>query len=243
MPISEADIKAVICDFGDTLVDARHLFEQEAIHLQRTLSESFGFCDGERLREIRSQQLGAPQQNDYRENDLRLVHSDLVQQLYNKVATEEQIQTLLSTQHETLVRATEMTPDVKSVLKNLCTSYELGLISNYPDGETIRESLRRLGVFDLFEAVVVSGDVGRVKPHPKPFEAMLGQLELLPAQCIYIGDSPVADVQGAKAVGMWSVLTTQYRSQEVTESVQSGCQPDGRIQHLQELEVLLASEH
>ena len=89
--------------------------------------------------------------------------------------------------------------------------------------------------------VVISADIGYVKPHAKPFESMLSQLDLSPSECVYIGDNWLADVQGAKRMGMCSILTTQYVPYESFEPSEKDHSPDIRIDHLNELEKLLLS--
>ena len=59
----------------------------------------------------------------------------------------------------------------------------------------------RLGL-DKRAACVVSGDTAaRPKPHPDPLLHAAAQLNLLPAQCLYVGDD-LRDVQAARAAGM-----------------------------------------
>jgi FMN phosphatase YigB (HAD superfamily) len=84
----------------------------------------------------------------------------------------------------------------------------------------------------------VSGEVGFVKPHPRPYELMLDGLGLNADQCVYVGDNWLADVQGAKGVGMRAVLTTQHVPYERFEPKEGDHQPEARIGNLSELEGL-----
>jgi FMN phosphatase YigB (HAD superfamily) len=90
----------------------------------------------------------------------------------------------------------------------------------------------------VFESITISGDVGYAKPHAKPFEVMLSQLGLSPAECVYIGDNWLADVQGSKRIGMYAILTTQYATYERFDPARGGYSPDVRIDHIKELESL-----
>ena len=54
----------------------------------------------------------------------------------------------------------------------------------------------------LFQAVVVSADVGWRKPKPAIFEAAFRRLGIGPADALFVGDRADIDVVGAKAVGM-----------------------------------------
>ena len=235
-----SEVKAVVFDYGNTLIDARKIGELEAIHIQECLTKMLGSCDLEKLKGIRRRQIAQPIENGYVENDLHAIYSQVVRHLYDRTATGDLIAKLMKTQHDSLLSSVAIAPDVKAALERLSETYLLGLLSNYPAGETIRDSLKKIGIADLFTAVVVSGDVGYVKPHPKPFKGVLRDLQLRPAQCIYVGDDLVADIGGARDVGMWAVLTSQYRSGLEVGSVEEHIEPDGHIEHIRDLEALLA---
>ncbi len=70
-----------------------------------------------------------------------------------------------------------------------------------------RESLEKmmdraqLDIFDLAGAVVTDDDVDEGKPSPDPVESAVAKLELSPAQCVLIGDTPY-DVLGAHRAGV-----------------------------------------
>lgn len=58
---------------------------------------------------------------------------------------------------------------------------------------------------DLFDAVVISGEVGMRKPEERIFRHAAGLLGLAPAQCLFI-DDVAGNVAAAEAVGMTGVL-------------------------------------
>jgi FMN phosphatase YigB (HAD superfamily) len=64
-------------------------------------------------------------------------------------------------------------------------------------GLDIRPCLKRAGVSDLLDGVVLSYEVGMVKPDPAIFELALELLEVPAAQTLMVGDSPRDDVGGA----------------------------------------------
>jgi len=59
----------------------------------------------------------------------------------------------------------------------------------------------------LFDAVVISGEVGMRKPEERIFRHAAGLLGLAPAECVFIDDIKV-NVAAAEAVGMTAVLHT-----------------------------------
>ena len=60
---------------------------------------------------------------------------------------------------------------------------------------------------ELFDAVVISAEVGMRKPEERIFRHAAGLLGLDPAQCVFIDDIE-ANVQAAEALGMTGVLHT-----------------------------------
>jgi putative hydrolase of the HAD superfamily len=82
----------------------------------------------------------------------------------------------------------------------------LGLISNWD--ERLRPLLGELGLDQYFEAIIISSDVGFCKPSPVIFEEAAAKLGLPPGRILHVGDSPAADIEGAKAAGF---QTTELR--------------------------------
>lgn len=79
--------------------------------------------------------------------------------------------------------------------------HPLYAITNFA-AETWPVALRfypRLG--QVFRDIVVSGQVGLLKPGPEIFRLLFARNHLDPAQCLFIDDSP-ANVAGARATGM-----------------------------------------
>ncbi|GAC1321110.1 MAG: HAD-IA family hydrolase [Thermoleophilaceae bacterium] len=58
---------------------------------------------------------------------------------------------------------------------------------------------------DLFDGVVISGDVGLHKPQPEIFELGAERVGLPPAECVFVDDLR-ENCRGAEAVGMRSIL-------------------------------------
>jgi epoxide hydrolase-like predicted phosphatase len=58
---------------------------------------------------------------------------------------------------------------------------------------------------DLFEVEIRSGQVGVRKPEPEIYRLTAERLGVEPEQCVFVDDIP-ANVEGARAVGMWGLL-------------------------------------
>jgi HAD superfamily hydrolase (TIGR01662 family) len=111
--------------------------------------------------------------------------------------------------------------------------YVLGCVTNtLADTATIRAMLREDGFEQLMTSVVVSADEGWRKPHASLFERALRETGVAPNEAVFVGDSPLHDIAGAKGAGMRAVLTQQYvaRPYEGFEPA-----PDAIIRHIREL--------
>lgn len=136
-------------------------------------------------------------------------------------------------------------PEVPLVLRTLRESgIRMGLISNiWVSGPIVREHLRALGLLEvgLFEAVVLSSEIGYVKPHPALFRTALAQMGVEASRAWYVGDDPHADVAGAKAAGMVAVLVRRpaealpVPSPPPDDRPYDGPPPDMVIQDLREV--------
>ena len=77
-----------------------------------------------------------------------------------------------------------------------------GLISNsWGSGLEYDDALME----ELFDAVVISGDVGLHKPQPEIFELGASRIEVPAAECVFVDDLR-ENCEGAEAVGMTAVL-------------------------------------
>ncbi len=95
---------------------------------------------------------------------------------------------------------------LRLLLKRLEKEYKLGLVSNFAYAPGVWRILDRFNLASFFDAVVVSGELGLRKPHPKIFEEALKMLDVMPAEAVFVGDSLKADIYGAKSVGFKTVL-------------------------------------
>lgn len=99
-----------------------------------------------------------------------------------------------------LLGEAEAYPEVPEVLAALRDRYRLALISN-ADDDWLHACLRKNGLTE-WETAVSSEEVRAYKPHPAIFREALRRLDLRPEEVLYVGDSPYADVLGARHMGM-----------------------------------------
>jgi putative hydrolase of the HAD superfamily len=80
----------------------------------------------------------------------------------------------------------------------------MAVVSNWDI--SLDRTLRAFGIDQFFEVTVASMVVNSEKPDPGIFQHALGRLEVKPAQVWHVGDDAVADAQGARQLGMHSLL-------------------------------------
>lgn len=117
--------------------------------------------------------------------------------------------------------------------------YALGLISNFTYAPVIYAGLRKLNLSQFFNAILVSEDVGWRKPHPNIFKEALRRLDKRAEQTVFVGDSPVEDIQGAKGMGMRTIFISSqfFTVEDVQKAIQ---QPDMILNGLCELPEILS---
>jgi 2-haloacid dehalogenase len=77
--------------------------------------------------------------------------------------------------------------------------YELHALTNW-SAETFPFARDRFAFLEWFQTILVSADVGLIKPDPAIFQLLLGRIGRTPAECIYIDDNP-RNVAAAAALG------------------------------------------
>jgi putative hydrolase of the HAD superfamily len=109
-----------------------------------------------------------------------------------------------------LLASIEFTPfeEVPEVLAELRRrGVRLVVVSNWD--VSLHEMLERTGLAPLVDGAVSSAEVGAAKPDPAIFRAALAIAGAAPAQAIHVGDTPEADVEGARAAGIRPVLLSR----------------------------------
>jgi len=228
--------RAVVFDYGSTLIR----FGEEQIRrcdraLADALEDMYGPVDFERLRAIRNEDRRAPYSGDYVENDMAEISARAIRELYGVEPTAAELDRVLKVRFDVFVDVIEIEDYVPPFLEELRRDCRLGLLSNYPDGDAVRASLSKVGIHDCFDAVVVSGDVGRVKPHELPFKTVLDKLDVAPCEALYVGDNWLGDIQGAKRVGMGAAWIVQWNSPEQFDRQPGDHEPDVTIERLTDL--------
>jgi len=119
---------------------------------------------------------------------------------------------MVSTHTDQIVQMMEFPESHRQVLEKYHGHYRLGLVSNFDHASTVYRVLEREGVRDLFQEILISAEVGWRKPHREIFQLVLDRMRVDPAEALFIGDSLLYDIAGAKQIGMDTVwLSPEYQ--------------------------------
>lgn len=91
--------------------------------------------------------------------------------------------------------------------------YKLGMLSNVGQG-WLDNLLPQNERMELFDAVILSSDVGLTKPDPKIFELMAERLGVKPHVCIMIDDTPI-NIDGASVAAMQGIVFSSINQAQV----------------------------
>jgi putative hydrolase of the HAD superfamily len=97
--------------------------------------------------------------------------------------------------------------DVLPVLETLrVRGWRTAILTNgQPSGQAAK--VRALGLFDLVDHVLYAEEYATGgKPGSAPFLAALNRLDVAPQNAVMVGDDRVNDIEGARAIGMRTIL-------------------------------------
>ncbi len=123
------------------------------------------------------------------------------------------------------INTLELREGAKKLIKQAQQERKVALISNFTYAPVIYKSLRKVGISEFFSAVVVSEEVGWRKPSSHIFQHALNRLHVEAHESVYIGDSPIEDIKGAKEVGIKTVFVPSQFS-TLKDLLESKQEPD-----------------
>jgi putative hydrolase of the HAD superfamily len=126
--------------------------------------------------------------------------------------------------------------DVKETVIELSKrGYLLGIIANTITETEIPDYLEEYGLTDYFKTVVLSSKVGIRKPNPEIYWEAARRIGVEPAQCVYVGDNPVRDVEGTRAAGYGLFILFFEPATLAKEPPTKEFKPDYTIQKMKDL--------
>ena len=109
-------------------------------------------------------------------------------------------------------RFPNVNPEAKPTLQALREEnpkLKIGLVSNAArSSATYRRMLRAFDIYDYFDDLTISCEVGFLKPRREIFDRALKSLGVRPSEALHVGDLFRADIVGAVSLGMNASLYT-----------------------------------
>jgi HAD superfamily hydrolase (TIGR01549 family) len=125
---------------------------------------------------------------------------------FKVVRDDARVKAALNVFFQDFIDTLKLRSGAKKLLKQAQAQCKVGLISNFTYAPVIYSSLCQLGINQYFNAVVVSEENGWRKPNSCIFKDAINKLNVSADEAIYIGDSPLEDIKGAKEAGLKTVF-------------------------------------
>jgi putative hydrolase of the HAD superfamily len=214
-------IKAVLFDFGQTLVDSAEGFRKAEKEAEVKIFEHLGL---ESWPEFLSNYRRFRQDFHANSNFSRKAFWQEVYWHYNRSLDPEFLLKAERDYWKTVKSKTRLFSETEAVLEQLASEYRLALITNTQGQEASEE--HRLTLFpdlkSFFEVIIVAGEAGvPAKPNRVPFLICLKKLGIGPAEAIYVGDDWRIDICGAKEVGIQPVWLQHHSVSRKWPSVET----------------------
>ncbi len=100
--------------------------------------------------------------------------------------------------------------DAEEVLKNLKSKYKLVIISN-GNGKQQRRKIEHTGLNKYFSNIVISSEVGCSKPEKEIFDIACQMVDSEPKNCVMIGDKYKVDIEGSLNAGMQGIWVNREK--------------------------------
>jgi HAD superfamily hydrolase (TIGR01549 family) len=214
-------IKAIIFDFGQTLVDSASGFRTAEKEAQDKLFANLGLTIREDFMKVyrRLRKEFHEQSNFSRKSLFHEVY------FYYCLAPDEKLLDQWESEYwETVKANTYLFPEAGQVLESLNQKYKIALITNTQGQKTAGN--HRISLFpeleQFFKVIIVAGEGGiPPKPDAEPFRRCLEQLQTAPSEAIYVGDDYRIDICGARDAGLHPVWLQHHSVQRNWPEVQT----------------------
>ena len=128
-------------------------------------------------------------------------------------------------------KQTKLLPNTKYILDFLKKKYQLHIITNgFKEVQIVK--LKKSGIYNYFQNIIISEEIGVLKPNKKIFLHAIDLCKSTPQECLMVGDDLISDILGAKQVDVDQVFYN-YNNIKVTSK------PNYVISDLKELESIL----
>ena len=227
----QRDLRALLLDVHLTLVDDSHFPHHELPRLLQSEGVRIPREELERAYAKASEQV-FDWPNLPPDTRIRDLHRRRLRRLYDLLRLDRDPERDLDVLYQRMRRC-QLYRDAVDVLPALRARYRLAVVSNADEDDPLLEALQP--VRHLFDVVVVSGEVGELKPSSLIFDIACEKLAVLPAQAAVVGDSPTSDVLGAHRAGLRAIWLNR-KAKPWPENIS---EPDAVVRDFYELRDLL----
>lgn len=245
-----ADLKGILFDFDDTLIDWSGVdlnwYEIETLRLSKVfdyVNDKVQPWDIE-IKDLVDDYMERTK-NAWAEGRSILRAPNMPEVLFDSVMTlgipEDKLdrEAIIKAYDWGKVEGTVVFPDVPPMLESLiANNIKIGIVTNASQPMAMRDAeLIAHNLIDYFpDCRLSAADAGYLKPHPKIFEYALNVMGTSPEETVFIGDNPVADIAGGQAAGMLTVLRVKKDTQKMISGL---VVPDAAMNTMEELPHIL----
>jgi HAD superfamily hydrolase (TIGR01662 family) len=156
--------------------------------------------------------------------------------------TDDDMRVFLKAAHDVWSASYSLAASTHALLEALrARGLKVALVSNTVSPRWLVEPvLERQGLVDRVDAIALSSEVGKRKPHPAIFERALDELGIDATEALFVGDRVEADVLGASRVGMKTVQALWFRADDAPVEVEPDFQAFTQMDVLNVVERLRA---
>ena len=232
-------IKAIIFDFGQTLVNSADGFRAAEKEAQAKLFSNLGLTIQEDfLAHYRRLRKALHEQSNFSRKFL--FHE--VYYYYCLTPDEKMLEQWETEYWETVKAHTSLFPEALAALKCLNDRYHVALITNTQGQKSA--GTHRISLYPelekYFKVIIVAGEGGiPPKPDPEPFRICLEKLRVAPEEALYVGDDWRIDVCGSKDAGLRPIWLKHHSVRRNWPEVQASMPVITSLDQLLDLNSLL----
>lgn len=173
--------RGFLFDLDGTLVDTTEL-----------ITRSFRHAAGEVLDEVKPDEVLMANVGQPLMKQMELLGGERAQELYDTYRV------FNHAKHDEYIRAY---PGIEELLVELkARGAKLAVVTS-KSRSTMEMAFDSIPIRQYFDTLVATDDTENHKPHPQPLLLAMRRLDLIPEECVYVGDSPF-DIQAGQAAGM-----------------------------------------
>jgi putative hydrolase of the HAD superfamily len=210
------EIKGVIFDLDDTLINASRTIEKANKAVLNEMKKDFKEMNEELFKELDKKTNEKFNEVEFKERMKGLFY-ELFRTVSKMPFTEDHIRKYSDIFEEHIFNRIEFTEGVREVIGMLkAEGLKIGLLTGegyYPGSKT--KTLERIDFIKNFDVTVVAKvDIDESKKTPDAFIKTASLMDLKPDEIIFVGDTPETDIDNAKESGMLTVLFDMYNEEK-----------------------------